>query len=234
MQTAAALELMRQFPLTRVNANRRPPGVRQRAVHAVHGAMPTMRSAATRPSRTRCSRISRSRGNIDAGGRRDAGLFLAAGLLRCRMYADWPQFRRGWKRIYTEAANRKREATLGVAAWRIRALGTFLPICMFGCGASSVRWSSRAMRRWAGRLLALGAGRHSSSGSGRIAARRLDRACAAMDGTLAHRRRLADRAGPAERSGTDLRSRTPTRWGGRDYEPRRRQGLTPLFFSQPE
>ena len=34
-------------------------------------------------------------------------MFLARGMIHCRMYGTWEAFRRGWKRIYTESANRK-------------------------------------------------------------------------------------------------------------------------------
>lgn len=55
-----------------------------------------------------------------------AGVFLADGLLTCRMYPNWPAFRRGWKRIYTEAANRK-PARLRRSALRMAAFGAALP-----------------------------------------------------------------------------------------------------------
>lgn len=35
------------------------------------------------------------------------GVFVGAGLLRCKMYRSWDAFRRGWKRIFTEAAGRR-------------------------------------------------------------------------------------------------------------------------------
>ncbi|MFM9958206.1 MAG: glycosyltransferase [Phycisphaerales bacterium] len=56
------------------------------------------------------------------------GVVLADGLFRCRMYRSWPAFVRGWKRIYTEAA-RRRPARLRTNAWRLRAVGTALPLC---------------------------------------------------------------------------------------------------------
>lgn len=54
------------------------------------------------------------------------GVFLADGLLTCRMYRAWPAFRRGWKRIYTEAVRRKAGRLRGFA-WRLRAIGGVLP-----------------------------------------------------------------------------------------------------------
>ena len=35
------------------------------------------------------------------------GCLMADGMLFCRMYRSWEAFRRGWRRIYTEAAKRK-------------------------------------------------------------------------------------------------------------------------------
>jgi len=35
------------------------------------------------------------------------GLLLADDMLRCRMYDSWAEYVRGWKRIYTESANRE-------------------------------------------------------------------------------------------------------------------------------
>jgi hypothetical protein len=46
-----------------------------------------------------------SRKIADAG--RPAGLFFADGMLTCRMYESWEQFRSGWKRIYIESAKCK-------------------------------------------------------------------------------------------------------------------------------
>lgn len=35
------------------------------------------------------------------------GLLLADNMLKCRMYDSWEEYNRGWKRIYTESANRE-------------------------------------------------------------------------------------------------------------------------------
>jgi glycosyltransferase involved in cell wall biosynthesis len=55
------------------------------------------------------------------------GVFMADGLLRCRMYRNWPAFRRGWKRIYTEAVRRKPGRLRGFA-WRLRLIGSVMPL----------------------------------------------------------------------------------------------------------
>lgn len=54
------------------------------------------------------------------------GVLLADGMLICRMYDTWEQFRKGWKRIFTEAAHRKptRLAALGL---RVRLSQCLLP-----------------------------------------------------------------------------------------------------------
>lgn len=56
------------------------------------------------------------------------GVFMAAGVFRCRMYRAWPAFRRGWKRIYTEAA-RRNSKRLSLNALRLAAIGGVLPFC---------------------------------------------------------------------------------------------------------
>jgi len=65
-----------------------------------------------------------------------AGVFLAAGLFHCRMYASWAEFRRGWKRIYVEASNRK-PRRLWQSAWCARWLGSIVPVWMLGAGPAA-------------------------------------------------------------------------------------------------
>jgi len=60
------------------------------------------------------------------GGHR-AGLLLADGMLRCRMYENYPAFVRGWKRIYTEVANRKPNRLRRAAAVKLLT-GVGLPV----------------------------------------------------------------------------------------------------------
>lgn len=56
-----------------------------------------------------------------------AALLNADGVLHCRMYHSWPQFRKGWKRIYTECANR-RPRRLARATLRVRLIDAALPL----------------------------------------------------------------------------------------------------------
>ncbi|HVO89075.1 MAG TPA: glycosyltransferase, partial [Casimicrobiaceae bacterium] len=131
VQTAAAFELMTQYPLMLVNsvkerrafANGQFMLFRREAYEAVggHGAVKTALLEDLALARL-----------IEAK-RRTAGVFLSAGLFHCHMYSDWRQFRRGWKRIYIESANR-RARRLELSARRIRWLGTFLPGWMLAAG----------------------------------------------------------------------------------------------------
>jgi hypothetical protein len=76
--------------------------------------------------------IALARKVVWGGGR--AGLLFADGLLRCRMYAGWGAFVRGWKRIYTEAANRK-PRRLVKNALVVAVTGAVLPVAGFAGGA---------------------------------------------------------------------------------------------------
>ena len=212
VQTAAAFELMRQYPLTLANAvtDRRAFANGQymlfaREAYAAIGGHEAVRSALLED-------IALAR-RMEAV-KRNAGVFLADGLLRCRMYADWPQFRRGWKRIYTEAANRNARR-LSVAAWRVRALGTLLPGCMFGCALFGALATGRDARMgWTLLALSLAAFVVWLVALLRVAAiahAPLWTAPLHFVGAWLTAELLSEAA-------RDLRARTPTRWGGRDYD----------------
>lgn len=212
VQTAAAFELMRQYPPARANAvtGRRAFANGQymlftRAAYAAIDGHVAVRNALLED-------LALAR-RIEAA-KRSAGVFFAAGLLHCRMYADWPRFRRGWKRIYTEAADRK-PRRLMLNAWRIRGLGTLLPLWTLGCGLwggyvlaqhASAGWtlltlSMVAMLIWLGALL-----RVCALIGAPLWTAPLHIAGAWLTATL-----LAEAA-------RDLRERKPTRWGGRNYD----------------
>ena len=123
-QPVAGMELVRMYPVTRTNfpsqerpfANGQFIMIRREAYErfeghkAVHWAVLEDVELARAADRAKVP----------------LGVFLADGMLYCRMYANWAEFRRGWKRIFTESANRKRSRLVGIA-WRLRALGVFLP-----------------------------------------------------------------------------------------------------------
>ena len=212
VQPAAALELMRQYPLTLANAatGRRPFANGQfmlftRAAYEDVGGHAAVKSALLED-------IALAR-RIDAR-KRAAGLFLAAGLFHCSMYRDWAQFRRGWKRIYTEAADRNARR-LAHSALRARWLGTLVPLWMLGAGpvglllipgAPAFGWTlvalwSVAMMVWLGTLV-----RIAILGQAPVWIAPLHIVGAWLI------------AGVLDEAATDIRSRTPTRWGGREYD----------------
>jgi cellulose synthase/poly-beta-1,6-N-acetylglucosamine synthase-like glycosyltransferase len=211
VQTAAVFELMRQYPLTLANAlkDRRPFANGQfmlftRDAYAAVGGHGAVKDALLED--LALVRL------IDASGRK-SGVFLAAGLFHCRMYADWAEFRRGWKRIYIEAANRRPRRLSHSARW-IRWLGTILPAWMLTAGAlapmviagdSSMGWTLLslwpvALLLWLGALLRIST------------LSRAPRWTAPLHivGAWLTANLLSEAA-------RDVRLREPTRWGGREY-----------------
>jgi len=126
-QPTATLELMRQYPLTRANrtdsvqrpfANGQFMMFRAQAYRAVGGHEAVHDALLEDIAFARLLALPRN------GFR--TGLLLANGMVLCRMYETWDQFRTGWKRIYTESLNR-RSLRMRSAAWRVRMMGTVLP-----------------------------------------------------------------------------------------------------------
>ncbi|MBX3367751.1 MAG: glycosyltransferase [Phycisphaeraceae bacterium] len=125
VQPAASLELLRQYPILQANRDddRRP---------FANGQFMMFRASSYRAIETHESvkdelledlalarRISQARMR--------AGVYVADGMVRCRMYESWSAFKKGWKRIYTEAA-RRRAAKLRRASFRVVFPGAVLPI----------------------------------------------------------------------------------------------------------
>lgn len=125
VQPVAGIELMRQYPLERASAakDRRAFANGQfmlfsRAAYDAVGGHPAVRDEILED--IALARLCHKH-NITAN------VLLSAGLLRCRMYASWSEFTRGWKRIYTESAN-CRVSRLRTQAFRVRLLGCILPL----------------------------------------------------------------------------------------------------------
>lgn len=106
VQPAAGLELVRQYPMLRANrrrgrrrafANGQFMLFRREAYDAIGGHEAVKDEL--------LEDLALARNMADAG--RPAGLFLADGMLTCRMYESWQAFRNGWKRIYIESAKCK-------------------------------------------------------------------------------------------------------------------------------
>jgi chlorobactene glucosyltransferase len=132
VQPAAGMELARQYPLERANAR---PREKRRAF--ANGQFMLF----TREAYEKVGGHEAARGAVleDIALARlaerhgvPAGLMLADGMVRCTMYGDYPEFIRGWKRIYIEAANR-RVKRLRAIGMRVRLLGCVLPLA--ACGA---------------------------------------------------------------------------------------------------
>lgn len=125
VQPAASIEMVVQYPIARANDRLNPRAfangqylmMRRDAYEALGGhALVKDELLEDLALARRCA---------EAG--RPAGLFLADGMVTCRMYDSWPAFVRGWKRIYTEAAKLK-PARLTRAAVRAALLPAILPL----------------------------------------------------------------------------------------------------------
>lgn len=127
-QPAASLELLRQYPLLKSNreTDRRP---------FANGQFMLFRKSTyvtIRGHRLVHAEILEDLAfalNIDRLGYRP-GVLLADGMLTCRMYHSWPEFQKGWMRIFSEAASRK-PARLRGSSWSLRGIMTALPTAAF-------------------------------------------------------------------------------------------------------
>jgi len=154
VQPAAAFELARQFPLLRVN--RTDKGQRPFA----NGQFMVFKAEAYRE-------IGGHEGVKDAvlediafaqrmkqEGKR-GGALMADGILRCGMYGSWGEFVRGWKRIYTESANRE-VRRLRRYAVRVPILNAGLPAMSLACLVLGLAMGDPATQVWGGAVGGLG------------------------------------------------------------------------------
>lgn len=135
-QTAAGFELARQYPLIRANAEdhlRRRPFANGQFMLFDAGAYRAIGGhEAVRDALLEDIAFSR---RLTSRGMR-SGLLLADNLVRCHMYDNWAQFRRGWKRIFTESANREPKR-LKRYAQRAVIFGVMLPLIVLAGGISA-------------------------------------------------------------------------------------------------
>lgn len=128
-QPAAALELLRQYPLDRAN---RAEGGRpfangqfmlwRREAYERAGGHASVRAALLED-------IALARRLFLVGGVQ--ALALSGGLLSCRMYHGWREFRSGWKRIFIESANRRSPRLRSLGA-RMLATNVAMPALALG------------------------------------------------------------------------------------------------------
>jgi chlorobactene glucosyltransferase len=212
VQIATTIELMRQYPLKLANAptDRRAFANGQFMLFRRDGYEAIGGHAAVRSALLEDLALARLVNEV----RRNAGVFLAAGLFHCRMYADWSQFRSGWKRIYIEAANRKARR-LSLSARRTRWLGTIIPVWMLVAGAFGALIFARdaqmggiVLALWLVALLVWGGA--------------LVRICAMARAPVwigpLHIIGAWLTANLLGEAASDLRLRRAMRWGGRDYD----------------
>jgi glycosyltransferase involved in cell wall biosynthesis len=221
IQPIAGMELIRQYPIARAN---RPPGTRRRpfangqfmlfrksAYEAVGG------HAAVKDELLEDIALARLMGEHNLA----TGLFLAGGMLHCRMYESYEAFRRGWKRIYTESAKLK-VSRLRRASLVCRITGSILPAfallnLLLAAGMQltppehAAHWRANLMLAALG-LLAWSILMAAVYRTSRIPAHLFPTAIAGCW-------IVADLLSEAAR---ELETRTPVRWGGREYirEPR--------------
>lgn len=214
-QPAAGFELGRWFPLTRANAG---PGALPKRPFA-NGQFMLFRADVYRELGGHAATPIRSALLEDVAfashygyAKRPTGLLLADGVVRCRMYETWAEFRRGWKRIYTESANRKPDR-LAKAALQLRILST-LPLFAVLCFVLAwlVPWEDQPLAGLALALPLIGVLAWA------YALVRVQRGTHApvwvipfwpLGGWLV--------AGILAEAARDLRHGVPTQWGGKDY-----------------
>ena len=154
-QPACGFELVRQYPLDAVNRDtkRRAFANGQFMLFTRRGYLDLGTHAAVKDELLEDIAIARLL--VDRMHRR-VGCLMADGLVRCKMYGSWPQFRRGWKRIFTEAA-RRNPARLRKHARRSLLAGVGLPgdafLCLALAGVCAAIWPSDAIA-----LITLGLG----------------------------------------------------------------------------
>jgi glycosyltransferase involved in cell wall biosynthesis len=213
-QPAAGVELLRQYPPTKVSGGRhgdQRPFANGQFMLFRRGPYDRMTGHAAAKDEL-LEDIALARRLWYLGG--SVGLLFADGMVRCRMYESWSQFRRGWKRIYTEAANRNARR-LAMNAWRLRLTGCVLPTASIAAlGAGAAVWLGTgdplgAITASAGAaalglmVVALGAGfRLSRTPMGSVA-------LYPMGAWLT--------AGILAEAGRDLESGVATEWAGRTY-----------------
>ncbi len=209
VQPITAFELARQFPLLRVNckgkrrrafANGQFMVFSNKAYAAIDG------HAGVKGAILEDIAFSQRIKRFEYGG----GLLLADNMLKCRMYDTWEEYVRGWKRIYTESANReikrlRRYASRTPMLCVVLPLSCVLLILLSILADKPLAW----IGTWAGSigLIAWIVGMGSVYRMSRAPMCDLP---GAIVGAL-----LTGRLFKA--AADDLKSGTPTEWGGKSY-----------------
>ncbi len=208
VQPAAAILLLRMYPIDKVNRDRRrrPFANGQfllfdRAVYEAVGG-----HAAVKDDLLEDIAFARL---VDAADRR-CGLAIAEELLEVHMYPSFDALRSGWKRIFIEACHRRTDRLRGYAV-RLLALGVVGPILqcialalgLWAGGATATVAMIAVAGGWLAQLLAL-AIIYSASRT-------------PLRGIFLYPLGVAYVASFLWQAASDLRSGKPVRWGGREY-----------------
>jgi len=143
-----------------------------------------------------------------------AALLLADGVLVCRMYETWAEFRRGWRRIYTECANR-RPGRLRRASLRVAVVNGLLPIAAVACLGLALAQRDAAPVWATGLSAAVAGGALLVWLAAMVSVYRLS--AAPLWAAPLHPFASIPIASILARAARDLVTRTPTQWGGRSY-----------------
>ncbi|HYE02615.1 MAG TPA: glycosyltransferase family 2 protein [Phycisphaerales bacterium] len=151
IQPAAALELMRQYPVLRANRAERRRAFANGQFIMVRRE-PYERLGGHRTVHDQLFEDVHLARQAERHGLR-VGVFVSGGLLHCRMYPDYAAFKRGWNRIYADAANLK-PGRLRASAVRLRLVGTVLP-ALAAAGVvlgATTRTENSGLALWSGGL----------------------------------------------------------------------------------
>lgn len=227
LQPAASLELARMYPPLRANA---PDGARPMA----NGQFMLFRRAAYQAAGGHravkdelLEDMALAEFTARSGGR--AGVLVAAGMLRCRMYPSFASFASGWRRIFTEIARRKPSRLRRAAAIELL-MHALLPVAAMVTGTSWVLGGGGTAATVAGVLGLLGSAAYAGtlilslwlSGAGPVAMACYPLSAVWVARCLWHAAR-------------ELEAGTPIRWGGREYvRPNRDRDPTPMREFKPQ
>lgn len=125
VQPATGFELIRRFPIDRLFRN-------EAAIRFANGQFmlfshDSYRAIGTHHAVRHALLEDLAFARLIARNRKRHAILMSDDLFHCRMYDSYEQFRRGWKRIFTESA-RCRIPALLKQAWRLRAFALLLPL----------------------------------------------------------------------------------------------------------
>jgi hypothetical protein len=211
-QPAVGFELVRQFPLDRVNG---APGVAPKRNFANGQFMLWKRTSfealggheAVKGELLEDMALARRLGSRAFKDTYRGGCLLAAGLVRCEMYRDWPAFIKGWKRIFTEAAHRKPKRLMKAAMLQVVTDAALVDLSLVGVLVGAIVGEPIIVALCGGGLLTAIAARVvicKQQGA------RLLSALTFSEGALAS-------AWIMHTAARELRNGTQTQWGGRSY-----------------